>query len=154
MKILALFAATAMLVVSCAAPVETTSSKRQAVDEEMDRLAGTWVLVEGYLDGKSISEDHVKKSRIMWTGSKIRAAAQHQSGEVIVASIAVDPTTTPRRMDIVYEGRSAPAALAIYEWLGPDRYRISIDRRGQTRPVEFVSEPGSGQILHVWQRQK
>lgn len=40
MKMLALLAATAMLVVSCVAPVEPTKSKRQAVDEELDTLAG------------------------------------------------------------------------------------------------------------------
>jgi hypothetical protein len=44
--------------------------------------------------------------------------------------------------------------MAIYEWLGLDRYRICIERRGQSRPQEFVSVPGTGQTLHVWQRQK
>jgi uncharacterized protein (TIGR03067 family) len=155
MKVLALLAAAAMLVASCVTPVEPTKPKRQAVDEELDRLAGTWVLVGGYLDGKPVSEEDVKKSTITWTGDTIRTSSPHITGAVIVATITVDPTTTPRQMDIVYEGaRPTPIGLAIYEWLGPDRYRIAIDRRGQTRPVEFVSEPGTGQTLHVWQRQK
>jgi uncharacterized protein (TIGR03067 family) len=114
MKIFALLAATAMLVASCVAPVEPTKPKRQAVGEELDRLAGTWVLVGGYLDGKPISEGDVKKSTITWAGDKIRTTSPHISGGVITATITVDPMTTPRRMDIVYEGgRPTPAGLAI-----------------------------------------
>jgi uncharacterized protein (TIGR03067 family) len=151
-----LLPAMTLLLAACSAPVETTTlSKRDVVEMELDRLAGTWVLVGGYLDGKPISDEDVKRSRITWTGNKISAQSPHVLGDVIVATISVNPTTTPRQMDIVYEGaRPTPAALAIYEWIGPDRYRIAIDRRGQSRPADFVSEPGTGQSLHVWQRQK
>ena len=154
MKIVSLLPV-ALLLAACVAPVEPPVTKRAAVDAELDRLAGTWVLVGGYLDGKPVSADHVKQSRITWNGNKITSQSPHIAGQIIVATITVDPTTSPRRMDIVYEGgRPTQAALAIYEWIGPDRYRIAIDRRGGTRPAEFVSEPGTGQSLHVWQREK
>jgi len=156
MRIGSLLPVAAVLLAACVAPVEPpVHAKHAAVDAELDRLAGTWVLVGGYLDGKPVSADHVKNSRITWKGNKISSQSPHIVGEVIVATIAVDPTTNPRRMNIVYEGgRPTQAALAIYEWIGPDRYRIAIDRRGGTRPAEFVSEPGTGQTLHVWQREK
>ena len=57
-------------------------------------------------------------------------------------------------MLLAVDTSTAQAGLAIYEWIGPDRYRIAIDRRGGTRPADFVSEPGTGQTLHVWQREK
>lgn len=112
------------------------------------------MLVGGYLDGKPVSEDDVKKSTITWISDKIRASSPHISGGVSGATIAVDPTTTPRLMDIRYEGgRPTLTGPAICDWLGPDGYRIAIDRRGQGRPVELVSEPGTGHTLHVRQRQ-
>jgi uncharacterized protein (TIGR03067 family) len=156
MRIGRLLVVTVLFLTACVSPVEhPASAKRAAVDQELDRLAGTWVLVGGYLDGKPVADDQVKRSRITWNGNKISTQSPHIQGEVIVATSAVDPTTDPRRMDIVYEGgRPTQGALAIYEWLGPDRYRIAIDRRGGTRPAEFVSEPGTGQTLHVWQREK
>jgi uncharacterized protein (TIGR03067 family) len=146
----------ALLLAACVAPVEPpANAKRAAVDAELDRLAGTWVLVGGYLDGKPVPDDQVKQSRITWKGNTITTQSPHISGELIVATITIDPTTTPRRMDIVYGGgRPTLAGLAIYEWIAPDRYRIAIDRRGGTRPAEFVSTPGTGQTLHVWQREK
>jgi uncharacterized protein (TIGR03067 family) len=156
MRVGSLLPVAALLLAACVSPVESpANAKRAAVDAELDRLAGTWVLVGGYLDGKPVPETQVKQSRITWNGNKITSQSPHIAGEVIVATIAVDPSTSPRRMDIVYEGgRPAQAALAIYEWIGPDRYRIAIDRRGAVRPAEFVSEPGTGQSLHVWQREK
>jgi uncharacterized protein (TIGR03067 family) len=153
MNILALVAAAAIAFVSCTAPVAPTGSKGQAVQEELDRLAGTWVLVGGYLDGKPVGDDDVRKTRITWTGNKISTISPHIWRDAIVATLAVDPTTRPGQMDIVYEANPATPAPAIYEWLGPDSYRICIDRRGQSRPQEFVSVPGTGQTLHVWQRQ-
>ena len=156
MRIRPLLPVAALLLAACVAPVEPPAdAKRAAVDAELDRLAGTWVLVGGYLDGVPVPEDQVKRSRITWKGNKITTQSPHIAGEVIVATITVDPTTAPGRMDIVYEGgRPTAAGLAIYEWIGPDRYRIAIDRRGGTRPAEFVSTPGTGQTLHVWQREK
>ena len=155
MKILALVAAAATLFVSCEAPVVApTRSKGRAVQEELDRLAGTWVLVGGYLDGKPINDDDVKKTRITWTGNKISTFSPHIWKEVVVATLAIDPTTRPGQMNIVYQASPGTPALAIYEWLGPDTYRICIDRRGQSRPEEFVSLPGTLQSLHVWQRQR
>jgi uncharacterized protein (TIGR03067 family) len=154
MKILALVALAATLVGSCTAPVPPARSKSHVVQAELDRLAGTWVLVGGYLDGKPIADDDVKKAKITWAGNKISTFSPHIWRDAVVATLHVDPTTRPGTMDIVYEATPGPPALAIYEWLGPDRYRICIDRRGHSRPEEFVSVPGTGQSLHVWQRQK
>lgn len=149
-----ILAAAALLTVSCVAPVEGPRPRAQAVQEELDRLSGTWVLVGGYLDGKPLAADAVSQSRITWTGDTISTYSPHIWKDTTLATIHVNPLTKPGQMDIVYKADPRVPALAIYEWLGPDRYRIAIDRRGVSRPEEFVSQPGTGQTLHVWQRLK
>jgi hypothetical protein len=44
-------------------------------------------------------------------------------------------------------------SLGIYE-LEPDRYKVCFAPAGKPRPTNFSSEPGSGQILQLWERQK
>lgn len=149
-----LILAAALLTMSCVSPVEGPRPQAQLVRAELDRLAGTWVLVGGYLDGKPIPAEDVAKSRITWSGDKISTFSPHLWRDATLATVHVDPTTRPGQMDIVYTADPRVPALAIYEWLGPDRYRIAIDRRGVGRPDEFASLPGTGQSLHVWQRQK
>ena len=159
MRTLALIAVAALCFASCASRPPDADPKRAAAAAELDRLAGTWILVDGYLDGQKVSE--VDHSRITWTGNRISTASPqlkatavpYLSAQQIVATIAVDPTTSPRQMDTVYDADPGRPALAIYEWLGEDRYRICIDRLSQGRPTSFASAPGTGRTLHVWLRQ-
>jgi hypothetical protein len=43
--------------------------------------------------------------------------------------------------------------LGIYE-LEPESYKVCFAPAGTPRPTNFSSEPGSGQILQIWERQK
>ena len=43
--------------------------------------------------------------------------------------------------------------LGIYE-LGDDSYKVCFAPVGKPRPGEFTSQPGSGNILQVWEREK
>src|SRR5262249_4616515 len=52
------------------------------------------------------------------------ARIRHLSRQPITAMLLVDPITTPRRIDIVYDVNGGTPALAISEWQGPDRDRI------------------------------
>ena len=152
--------AIAAVLVSCAGSRPGADVGPPTATTELARLGGTWVLVDGWLDGKKVDQADLNRSRITWTGNHISVTsphlqvtgAPHLSAPTIIATITVDPATTPRRMDIVYTANPATPALAIYEWLGDDRYRICIDRRGQVRPSQFV--PGACQSLHVWQRER
>ena len=154
MRTLALIAVAALCLAACASRPPDADPKRAAI-------AGTWILVDGYLDGQKVSEEDRQRSRISWTGNRISTASPqlkatavpYLSAEQIVATIAVDPTASPRQMDIVYDADPGRPALAIYEWLGEDRYRICIDRLNRGRPTSFASSPGTGRTLHVWQRQ-
>src|SRR5262249_7700440 len=127
-----------------------------AVQKDLKKLKGTWTLVSGQVDGKPVSEENVKKSKITRDGEKASLVTPHVSDKPIKATIKVDPTRTPKEMDFTRsEGPNANTPiLAIYEFDGEDKYRICYDPSGKSRPKEFVSKEGTGFILHVWKRQK
>jgi uncharacterized protein (TIGR03067 family) len=122
--------------------------------KELKKLAGTWVLVSGEVDGKKLADEHVRQSKITWKGSKAVLLTPHQSKEPIQGDISLDPTKKPRQMDWVRatEPGRGKKMHAIYEWLGEDQYRVCFSPPGKDRPSEFKTRPGSGHILHVWKR--
>jgi uncharacterized protein (TIGR03067 family) len=74
--------------------------------------------------------------------------------KTITAKIKVDPTKTPKTMDIIMEEgpHKGEAGKAIYEVKG-DELRICHREPGQDRPTEFVSKE-AGDTLVVWKRVK
>jgi uncharacterized protein (TIGR03067 family) len=63
----------------------------------------------------------------------------------------LDATKNPREMDSTSDEKEV--SPGIYE-LEPDSYKICFAPAGKPRPTKFSSEPGSGQILQVWERQR
>src|SRR5947209_4655217 len=92
MRVLLLTAAAGLLV---AADVKDDRSQK-----ELKKLAGTWALESGEMDGKALPEEHVKKSKITWTKDRVTLETPHQSKEPIKATITrIDPTKSPPEME-------------------------------------------------------
>jgi uncharacterized protein (TIGR03067 family) len=132
-------------------------AKDDDAKKELKKLEGKWVMVSGEMDGKKVLDEHVKKSKITYTGATVAVETPHQSSETIKATIKkVDTTKTPHEMHWARD--NGPGAgktmMAIYEWMGPDQYRICFDPSGKEVPKEFKTKEGSGHILHVWKRVK
>jgi uncharacterized protein (TIGR03067 family) len=146
-----------LALVALAAVVTAAKAEDEKAAKERKKLAGTWVLVSGEVDGKAVADEHVKQSTITHAEGGLTLTTPHQSKDPIKAKITrLDPANKPAEMEWVRD--SGPGAgktmLAIYEWVGEDSYRICFDPSGKGRPKEFKTKPGSGHILHVWKRSK
>lgn len=126
-------------------------------DKERKKLAGTWALASGQVDGKAIPEEQVKATKITWDGDKATVVSPHQSKETITAKVTrIDPGKKPGEMDWVRDAGPGKekTMLGIYEWVDADTYRICFDPACKDRPKDFKAAAGSGHILHVWKRAK
>jgi uncharacterized protein (TIGR03067 family) len=129
--------------------------KGRALDPELQKFQGTWLLVAAEMDGKAVPDEHVQKSKLTYVGDKVEVMVPHQHQEVIVATVlALDPTKRPAQMTWVRaKGPHAGATtVAIYEFEGPDQYKVCLDPTGKTTPARFGTDAGSGHIWQTWRR--
>jgi uncharacterized protein (TIGR03067 family) len=132
-------------------------AKDEDFQKELKKLEGTWVLISGEVDGKKVSDEHVKKSKITFKGTAVAVDTPHQSSETIKSTITkLDATKTPHEMHWTREvGPSVGKTMkAVYEFMGPDQIRFCFDPSGKETPKEFKTKEGSGHVLHVWKRVK
>ena len=146
-----------LMVLLAASGSSLAAGKDDAAAADLKQFAGTWVMVSGKRDGQALASDHVAKSRITWKGNEVAVDTPHQSKETIKAMVAtLDPTKKPKEMD--WTRAKGPDAgkkmLAIYEFAGPDEYRVVFAPAGKARPKDFDSKPGSHHHVHVWKRVK
>ena len=122
---------------------------------ELKKFQGTWMMVAAEMDGKKVNEKHVKKSRITYDSAKVELTTPHQYKEKMLATIVkLDATKNPGEMSWVRSsGPNAGKAMsAIYEFEGPDQYKISFDPAVKETPKKFGTKAGSGHIWHTWKR--
>jgi uncharacterized protein (TIGR03067 family) len=134
------------------APVESNS---QAVQNEQKELDGSWALVSSEVNGKKLPDEESNSLTLVVKDGK--ATLQYDSKPVSVATMTLDPTKTPKRLDInVVSGQSeGKKSLAIYK-LDGDKLTMcwtlfDVDR---DRPTEFATKPGAGLLLVTYQRQE
>jgi uncharacterized protein (TIGR03067 family) len=140
-----------------AGTIPAAQAQQRKLDPELQRFQGTWVMTSAEMDGKQLHDAHVKRSRITFVGDKVELIAPHQHKDTIVASVVrLDLTKNPKEMHWVRTtGPNAGKSMsAIYEFEGPDQYRICFDPAGLAVPKEFGTKAGSGHIRHTWKRVK
>ena len=118
---------------------------------DLDVMQGTWNLVSAMEDGQALSEDYVKQTTIVVKGNTFRFPGLAEDATAREGTFKLDATKNPKEMDST--STAEEVSLGIYE-LEPDSYKICFAPAGKPRPTKFNSEPGSGQILQVWHRQK
>ncbi len=144
------------VLITAATLLVAADSRDDAAKKDLQKLQGSWRLTSGEKDGKKLADEDVKKSHITWKGQSATLETPHQSSKKITATVTLDPTKSPRHMD--WTRKAGPNAgkpmHAIYEFTGPDEYRVCFDPSGKERPKEFRTKSGSGHIMHVWKRVK
>jgi uncharacterized protein (TIGR03067 family) len=120
--------------------------------EELDKLQGTWVRVSAEVDGKKVPADEAKKETLVIKGDDYTATVE---GKPRKGTLKVDPTRSPKQLDLIpAEGPNKGKVLpGIYE-LDGDTFRYCIATKGDDRPTEFSSKPGSGHRVYVNRREK
>jgi uncharacterized protein (TIGR03067 family) len=124
-----------------------------AVKKDLKELEGTWTLVSGTRDGKRLSDEEVKQTKITFEGDKFVFPNASGIGTSPKGTIQVFPSKNPKWMDSTATTDTAKGeiSLGIYEFAGDD-YRVCFAPPGKDRPKEFASTPGSGHNLQVWRR--
>jgi uncharacterized protein (TIGR03067 family) len=142
----------ALLIVAAGLLVVTAHAKDDDNAKELKKLEGTWTLASGEDDGKKLSDDAIKNSKLTIEGEKhtVKVGDNTYKG-----THKVDATKKPKTMDIT--DTDGPfkdkTVLAIYEVDG-DTFKICYAAPGKDRPKEFSAKEGTGYHSHVWKREK
>lgn len=137
--------------------IPATQAGQKSADPELQKFQGTWVLISAEMDGKKVNDAHVKKSRIKIVGDKVELFTPHQHKEKIVSKIVkIDVTKNPKEMHWVRVAgpHAGKQMTAIYEFEGPDQYKVCFDPVSLSVPKGFGTKAGSGHIWHTWKRAK
>jgi uncharacterized protein (TIGR03067 family) len=118
---------------------------------DLDRFQGTWYLVMAMQDGKTLPEDKVKQTTIIFKGDTFRFPGSAEYATSKSGTIKLDETKTPKEMDAISTEKEV--MLGIYA-LDEGGYKVCFAPAGKPRPTALGSAPGSGYILQVWSRQK
>jgi uncharacterized protein (TIGR03067 family) len=148
---------TVILLVWTAWTVAAAQGQVQTSDAELQKFQGSWVMTAAEMDGKKVQDTHVKQSKITFAGDKVEVVTPHQHKDTIIATIKkLEVTKTPKEMHWVRTAgpKTGVTMIAIYEFEGPDQYKICFDPAGFAVPNKFNTKEGSGHIWHTWKRAK
>lgn len=124
----------------------------EPVKKDLDRLEGVWETVRLTYNGKDHARDG--KFRMIFKGDQVTIAGSEAiEKEYARLKLKLDPTTTPRCIDITVTGGVQLNAVieGIYEIQG-DELRLCARVFGNERPAEFASPGGSSIALLVMKR--
>jgi RNA polymerase sigma factor (sigma-70 family) len=129
--------------------------------KEMAKLQGTWTAVSVERDGKSMSEEEVKKLDIRLTikGNEfmLMPLASQAPEHFPYGTFQIDPTKKPKAINFTilpyYPGMKTSTVLGIYEVDG-DSLKVLQGLPDQGRPTEFKTTPQSGLEFIVFNRAK
>jgi len=122
-----------------------------ASKKDLDGLQGTWKLVSATQDGKVLPDDKVKKTTIVFKHDAFHFLESAEYATSRSGTIKIDATKQPKHMDAI--STKGEVMLGIYQ-LNADSYRVCFAPAAKPRLRKFVSNPGSGYILQVWERKK
>jgi uncharacterized protein (TIGR03067 family) len=119
----------------------------------MKLLEGNWELVSFDIQGQRMQLPQEKNRRKLVI--KDGKATLVIAAQTIHTRWRVDPTRSPKTLDITYENGELKGKTghAIYELNGDD-LRECISNSGEVRPPEFASAPGSDCAILTYKRDK
>ena len=142
-----MIAAVGLLIGACNRQAQAPAAPKT----DLDRFQGTWYLVKALQDGKSLPEDKVKQTTIVFKGDTFRYPGSVEYATSKEGTIKLDETKTPKEIDAI--STEKVALLGIYA-MDEGGYKVSFAPEGKPRPTALGSPLGSGYILQVWARQK
>jgi uncharacterized protein (TIGR03067 family) len=123
-----------------------------SLKKDLEQLQGTWTVVSMEMDGKFLSEERRKKTKVTVEGEKFTFDTGDDSHEGLYK---LNPHTNPKELDIVVTrgDEKGKTYLAIYKFEGGKMIQgMRLDN--QSRPSEFTGKAGTGCALEIWERQK
>lgn len=125
---------------------------------DLESLRGTWITTSLVSDGKTLVDPKMPGKDAQptrWSFEGNRWSVRHGSAIVASGIFHVDPTKTPRTIDILDESGEVNehTKLGIYRLEG-DTYTCCLATPGHPRPVTFSGEAGTGTSLTVSRRDR
>jgi len=120
--------------------------------EDLRKMQGDWVLAEGEQRGNPIPADDLKSMHFHVSGDRYEFK---QAGQTEKGSLSVDPSRTPKALDIhIAEGDQAgKLQLGIYQFDG-GRLKICVSQPGEDRPKEFKTKENQDDAVLIFERSK
>ena len=130
-------------------------TKDEAIKKDRQQIAGTWRIVAIEEDGKRGEDDGKGEKLTVVNGSDGTWSLRLNGKESSKGTSTFDPTKTPKTIDFtITEGNDkGQSYLGIYE-LGENARKLCFAQPGKERPTEFVSKPGSQNLVVFFQREK
>jgi uncharacterized protein (TIGR03067 family) len=124
----------------------------EAIQRELKKFEGTWVMASGENDGKPLAADVVKKARLVIQGERHTVKV---GNDTYVGTHKLDPNKSPKTIDVKdtdgpFKGKTLKG---IYE-LTDEAFRICIAPPDKDRPTEFTTKSGTGMLMHEWKKEK
>ena len=135
------------------APKYSAAQALANLEEEKDRVRGTFSMVSGTADGEAMPAMMAKGMKRVAEGNVTTVT---MSGMLYMkADFSIDPMKSPKTIDYEMTGgfTAGKKQLGIYRWSG-DTVTFCFASPGSARPAEFVSKTGSGVTCTDWKREK
>src|SRR5690242_2545166 len=122
------------------------------MNQEIEKLQGTWSIVALEVDGRKMPADAVTGSKILVKGDSFSTISM---GATYEGTLEVDAAKSPRTLNMKFSDgpEKGNTNFAIYE-LDGDTWTICINMPGKNRPKKFATSPGSGHALETLKRGK
>ena len=114
--------------------------------DDQEKIQGTWALVSGERNGKSLPADVIQHIHLIFAGDKLTTKNKDRQTE---ATFRLNPNQTPKAIDVDMEGN---VGKGIYQFDG-DTLKIAHGEVGDARPQDFA-KTGSGLTVLVVKRAK
>jgi uncharacterized protein (TIGR03067 family) len=118
---------------------------------EQARLQGSWQAVSIVENGKEATAESVKTSQLIIKENQF----VFKGDESYRGTFTLDPSKEPKWIDTTFideDSKEKGKALGIYQLSG-EQLKISWRHKGNDRPDDFTSKPGSGVRSIVLKRQ-
>jgi uncharacterized protein (TIGR03067 family) len=136
----------ALLVVSVGLLI-AADAKNDDAKKELKSLSGSYVMVSGESKAERLSEESIKKAKLVMEGDKYTADF---GGDAVKGTLKIDPSKAPKEIDAT--DADGKTILGIYQF-EKGRFTVCFAPPGKERPKEFSVKVGTGDFIHVWQKQ-
>lgn len=127
-----------------------SESLEAGTDPGLAAIQGEWKLVSGEMGGQPLTEDFLVSARRVMTGDEVTVSFGGQM--YLKAKVSVDTAVTPHVMEYrllagSYKGKRQHGIFA----LDVNTLRICFSPPETPAPDSFVTKPGDGRTLTVWE---
>jgi uncharacterized protein (TIGR03067 family) len=141
-----------LALIAVAAITTADDAKDEAIKNDRKLIEGTWRVVALEVDGNKSPDEDARKITVV-NGPDGTWTLFSDGKEVGKGTNSFDPTKKPKTIDFTQtegEGKGN-SFLGIYE-LGENTRKLCFAPPGKDRPREFISMPGTDQILVTFER--